>query len=398
MRVLQLHNYHESKGGDEEVIAHERQLLESAGHEVSEYALPAAVKLALPPIRAGAKAVWNQEAYRQVGRRIDTFGPDIVHVHDPYPIMSPSVFWASSRREVPTVVTMHNYRYTCISADHSRDGLVCEDCVGTVLKLPGIRHRCYHDSIAASTAMTVSLDLHRRMRTFHHQVSRYLVLTDFARRLLIRDGYPAEKIAVKPNSVRDPGVWPTPSGDRYVAFLGRLLETKGVRTLLDAWRQVPPGLSLHIAGDGPLRSLVEDRARTDPSIRYLGWLDSPERVLELMGGADAVMVPSQWYEGGAPLVVLRSLSVGTPVVVSDLENICGDVVADDAGFTFPMGDSSALARLLRSLAEDPARAHDARLRARASYEKRYAPDRGLELLEAAYRGVLADRRGPRRRG
>jgi glycosyltransferase involved in cell wall biosynthesis len=237
----------------------------------------------------------------------------------------------------------------------------------------------------------MSLNLHRRIGTFHTHVTRFVALTGFTRQLLIRDGYPADKITVKANSVADLGAWPTPTGTRYVTFVGRLLESKGVRTLLDAWRQVPAGLQLRIAGDGPLRGLVEERAAKDPSIEYLGWLDSSQRVAELMGGADAVLVPSEWYEGGAPLVVLRSLSFGTPVIVPDLENICEHVVTDDAGFTFATGSSAALGRLMTSLATDPVPAYEARPRARASFEARYTPSRNLKLLESIYQSVMAER-------
>ncbi|WP_344341386.1 glycosyltransferase, partial [Streptomyces rhizosphaericus] len=155
------------------------------------------------------------------------------------------------------------------------------------------------------------------MGTFDHCVSRYLTLTEFSRQLLIRDGYPAEKIQVKANSVPDPGYRAvTSDGPRTVLFAGRLVDVKGVRTLLDAWAQVPAGLRLVIAGDGDLRPLVEERAASDSSIEFVGWV-SQDKVVELMGAAEVVVVPSQWYEG-APLVILRSLGVGTPVLVSDL--------------------------------------------------------------------------------
>lgn len=391
MRVLQLHNLHASKGGAMEVLLHEGRLLSAAGHEVEQFTVPAAEDTDLSGVRAGAKAIWNRAAAAELDGRINRFRPDVVHVHTPFPLMSPAVFRVAHQRGVPAVTTLHSYRYSCVVGTCSRAGRPCEDCVGSTLKLAGVRHRCYHESFAGSAALTASLVLHRSLGTFHRHVDRYLALTEFSRRLLIRDGFPEERIVVKPNSVADPGPLPSPQGgQRRVVFAGRLLEVKGVRTLLDAWRQVSGEMKLVIAGDGPLRSLVEERARQDDSIEYVGWLDEDD-VLAEMARAEAVVVPSEWYEA-LPLVILRSLSVGTPVVVSDLENLCTDVEADRAGWSFTMGDPAALARRLSGLSADPELARSRRTAARRSYEARYTPSVDLQQLEAIYQGVSKRRR------
>ncbi len=389
MRILQLHNHHQSLGGAMEVLAHEALLLDEGGHEVQTYALPATHELGLGAVRAGLKAVWNVEACREVESQIRNFRPDVVHVHTPFPLLSPAVFRVAKKLGVPTVTTLHSYRYSCIAGTCHRDGHVCEDCVGTRLKLPGLRHRCYHDSTGASAALTISLAVHRGLGTFHDAVDRFLTLTSFSRDLLIRDGIPGDKVVVKPNSVPDPGLAQDRSPqERYVTFAGRLMDIKGVQTLLDAWDRTDHGdLRLRVAGDGPLRSMVEERGRKDPSLSYLGWVGEAE-VFDLMSGAEAVLVPSEWYEG-LPLVILRSLAVGTPVIVSDLENISAEVLADDAGEAFAVGDADALARMLTAVARDPHTWQTRRTRARASYDERYSPAADLRKLEAVYASVCS---------
>ncbi|MDQ3274030.1 MAG: glycosyltransferase [Actinomycetota bacterium] len=372
-----------------EVLAHEAKLLAAGGHEVREFTLPPAQNLGLSSLRAGLKAVWNFEACHDVEAKIRAFRPDVVHVHTPFPLLSPAVFRTAKGLGVPTVATLHSYRYSCIAATCHRDGAICEDCVGKRLKLPGVQHRCYHDSVGASAALTISLSLHRSIGTFHNSVDRFLALTGFSRQLLIRDGIPADKVVVKPNSVPDPGPTIGVRPDRrYVAFVGRLMDIKGVHTLLDAWDRSDHGeLQLRIAGDGPLRGLVEERSRKDPSLSYLGWVDESV-VFELMGGAQAVIVPSEWYEG-LPLVILRSLAVGTPVIVSDLENISAELLEDDAGQAFAVGDPAALAQVLTGLATRPETWRPKRANARLSYDVRYSPPADLRKLEAVYAGVGA---------
>ncbi len=392
MRILQLHNHHASLGGAMEVLAHEGELLAGAGHDVQQYTLEAADEMGLSPLRAGAKAVWNVEAQRETTRRIRSFRPDVVHVHTPFPLMSPSVFRAAHAAGVPAVTTLHSYRWSCVVGTCVRDGRICEDCVGSRLKLPGIRHACYHDSRMATTALTLGLTVHRAVGTTHRAVTRYLTLTDFARRLMIRDGYPADRIQVKPNSVPDPGTaGRRTDGTRELFFAARLIDIKGVRTLLDAWARVPDreasGVRLVIAGDGELRPLVDAAAAADPTIEVLGWVGEDE-VTDRMRDAEVVLVPSEWYEG-LPLVILRSLAVGTPLLVADLENFSEDVLADGVGWSFRTGDPASLAVELERIVAAPGRAAALREAARDSYERRYSPEVDLARLEQVYRDVTA---------
>jgi glycosyltransferase involved in cell wall biosynthesis len=376
-------------GGAMDVLDHEGQILSGGGHGVRQFVLPSADKLSLSPARAGLKAVWNVEACRKMEYEIRAFRPDVVHVHTPFPLLSPAVFRTSKKLGVPSVTTLHSYRYSCIKATCHRNGAICEDCVGKRLKLPGLVHRCYHESIGASAALTISLSLHRSIGTLHESIDRFLALTSFSRELLIRDGVPSHKVIVKPNSVPDPGHQLRGSArGRYVTFVGRLVDIKGVTTLLDAWAKVDNrGMQLHVAGDGPLRGLVEERSRTDSSLSYLGWLEERD-VFDLMANAEAVLVPSEWYEG-LPLVILRSLAVGTPVIVSDLENISTEVLEDDAGEAFTVGNPAALARVLTQMVDAPERWSHRRAKARQSYEQRYSPSANLRLLEEVYSAVRA---------
>lgn len=392
MRILQLHNDHQSLGGAPQVMEHEAELLREAGHSVAQYRLRPAEELGLSPLRAAAKAVWNVEATRDVAHEIAEFRPDVVHVHTPFPLMSPAVFRTAAARGVPAVTTLHSYRYSCIAATCFRDGHICEDCVGKRLKLPGVRHRCYHDSAGGSAALTASLLLHRQIGTLHRNVDRYIALTAFAKRLLVRDGIPEAKITVKPNSVTDPGKSTGPDqANPYVAFAGRLVDVKGVETLLRAWPGVASGLTLKIAGDGPLRSLVQERARADSSIEYLGWINE-DAIGKLIADAHCMILPSEWYEG-LPLILLRSLSFGTPLVVSDLENICEDVTADGAGLSFEVGDAASLRTVLTGVVTDRMGWIARREPARASYLDRYTPAEDLLRLEAIYAEVIRTRTG-----
>lgn len=386
LRILQAHNRHATRGGADAVLDQDRRMLEDAGHLVSRI-------ITEPVDKAGARsavqAVWNRSTSEQVARAVGEFRPDVLHVHTPFPLMSPVVFRAAHRHGVPTVATMHSFRFTCIAGTLRRDGHLCEDCVGRTVKLPALRHRCYHDSTTASASMATSLTLHHAIGTFRGHVDRFLTMTEFAKGILVRDGIPAAHVAVKPNCVEDPGSTP-PLEDRppQVLFVGRLVDEKGVRTMLEGWRLAATGQHvLRVCGDGPLRALVDQAAAADPTIEALGWV-SAEEVQREQRQSRLTLVPSEWYEAGPPLVLLDSLATATPVLASDLENISSTVRSSGAGATFRTGSPSALAEQLTWLLDDRVALDAMAGNARALYEADHTPAGSLNTLVQTYDSVI----------
>jgi glycosyltransferase involved in cell wall biosynthesis len=384
MRILQAHSRHATRGGADHVIDRERELLVAAGHDVEQYFTAPASG---PGVKQAAAAVWNVEAARDIRDRMRVWQPDVLHVHTPFPTLSPAVFWAAHAEGVATVGTVHSYRYSCIAATLRRDGHICEDCIASPLKLPGVRHRCYKDSVAASAVMTASLNLHRGIGTFTRRVGCFLTMTDFARHLLIRDGIPEQRVRVKPNCMDDPGE-PVPFGERepVVLFVGRLVQEKGITALLSAWRAVTGDCRLVVIGDGPLRPEVEAAAAADATIEFRGW-QTEDAVVRAQRTARLTVVPSEWYEAGPPLVMLQALACGTPLVTCDLENVAATAVASGAAVSFRTGDAASLAATLCRALADPAAGAVMGHAARGLYLRDHTPETTLEILESTYRSV-----------
>ena len=229
----------------------ETALLESYGHRVVRYITHNDRVAELNSVTLAGKTVWNSSAYRELRNLIHLEQPDVAHFHNTFPLVSPAGYYAARAEGVPVVQTLHNYRLLCPNALFFRDGGVCEDCKSKAITWPGVVHKCYRGSRAASGVVTAMLTTHRALRTWRKKVDVYIALTEFARRKFIEGGLPAGKIIVKPNFVYpDPG--PGEGEGGFALFVGRLSFEKGVGTLLAAWEHLDRRIPLKIVGDGPL--------------------------------------------------------------------------------------------------------------------------------------------------
>lgn len=226
-----------------------------------------------------------------------------------------------------------------------RAGQPCEDCLGGS-PLPALRHRCYRDSLPATSAVVATILRNQWNGSYRKLVNRYIALTQFARSRFIAGGLPEKRIVVKPNFIATPSNPPDNKQD-YALFVGRLKREKGIKTLLEAWRYLP-SRKLLIVGDGELRGELEAYVnRHSINARFLGY-QPREQVFKLVADASLQIVPSEWYEG-FPMVVLEAYAGGTPVVAARIGSLAEIVVDGQTGFTFEAGNSSDLLTKVNTL-------------------------------------------------
>ncbi|MGY3528589.1 glycosyltransferase family 4 protein [Bradyrhizobium embrapense] len=383
MKILVAHNRYQGRGGEDVVFEAEVDLLRGAGHDVETLTVSnEAINSLAARIATTLSIADNAEGKRAMAEAIDRFRPDIVHVHNFFPLLSPAVFDVCRQQRVPAVVTLHNYRTICTGGMLLRDGRICHKCLDRS-HLWGVAHRCYRGSLPGSLASAYMIAQHRRRGTWTRPGVRLIALTQFARTLFTQAGFDAGRIDVKPNFMADPGA-PDPAIPRTgLLYVGRLSREKGVGVLLDA--VAGTGVPLRIVGEGPERAALE--ARAPANVRLLGALSRSE-VLREMASARALVVPSLWYEG-FPMVVVEAFAQGTPVIASEIGGLAEVVTAGTTGALVPPGDAAALGQRIAELLDAPARATVWGKAARAAYLERYAPDENLRLLEAIYARAAA---------
>ena len=377
MRILQLFNQYRSRfNGEQEVVGQIERLLADDGHTVETWQRSSQDIEATLAGKATAfsKMVWSREAAGAMSAKIDAFAPDVIHVHNLYPLFSPSVLKSAADRGVPVVMSLHNQALTCPKADHLRNGSICEKCFGG-REWNCVTHNC-RGSIVESIGYAVRSAAASRGGWFRDRVDRFLAMTEFARERLIRAGYPTEKLAVLPNSVRLPEQTATPTEGEYLAFAGRLSEEKGLRVLVAAAAQCPD-VPIHLAGDGPLAAELREHAGRN--VVFRGRL-SHDEMDEFYARARAVVLPSTCFEM-CPLTILEAMAGGLPVIASQTGGLGELVDHDSTGLLVTRGEAAPLASAMQRLWTDDAAAASmgqaGRIKAEAEYTERVFLDRLL---------------------
>jgi glycosyltransferase involved in cell wall biosynthesis len=383
MKVLIAHNRYSSAqpSGENNIVDAEMAQLQAAGVEVVPFIrssdeiadLPARRKLLL-----ATSPLYARGAQHDLAALIAAERPDVMHLHNPYPLLSPFVIRTAHAHGLPVIQTIHNYRHVCAAATLFRDGKICRDCVGLRFPTPAIKHACYRGSTAQSVIMATTLAAHRGT---WHDVDRFIALTDGIADYLREFGIADDRITLKPNSAPDPGP-ASPIGEGFL-FVGRLSAEKGLELLLDAWRRHPDGTNgtLRIVGDGELRPVATAAAAERADIAFVGPADAMG-VRAAMRSAAVVISPSVWPE---PLtgVVIEALANGRPVLGTALGGT--PYLIGAAGWVVEPSAEALAAALPRARVEAPALA----AAARARYEQTFTPPIVLDQLLKIYADTAA---------
>jgi len=387
LKILVCHNYYKVRGGEDQCFEDEVAQLESHGHTVIPYIRNNDSIDRNNQLSVALSTTWNRKSYREVRSLLRQHKPDVLHCTNTFPLISPSVYYAAEVEQTPVVQALHNFRLLCPDAFLCRDSKVCEKCLTKKFAWPAIQHKCYRGSRAGSFAVSSMLAAHRLLGTWKKKIHLYYTLTEFSKSKLLNLGVDPDRIAVKPNCVHpDPGVG---QGDQdFVLFAGRLSQEKGISTLIDAWKNHSPNLTLKVVGDGPLSDDVKSAAESNPLIEWLGRKPFTE-VLKLMGQAKLVVVPSVFFETFGRIII-EAYSSGTPVVASRIGAMKELILDGETGYFFEPGNSEDLMVKVKSVLADEKARQQMRKSARAEFESKFTFDHNFQALLDIYEQAIVN--------
>lgn len=391
MRILIAHNRYQQPGGEDAVAKTEFNLLQGFGEEarlyertneeINDYSLARKINFLW-------NMGWSEGSYNDFRRVLKEFAPQVVHFHNIFFTLTPSVYQACRDEGIPVVQSLHNFRLLCSNALFFRNNRVCEECLEHKNLWRGVYYGCYRNSRLMTALMVRMLKKHWDQGTWADQVDLYITATEFSRSKYVTSGIAPEKIVVKSNF--DSNEFSGTNTDQgYALFVGRLASEKGADVLLRAWKKKSL-LPLKILGDGPQAAELRRQAQGIDQVEFLGFV-SQDRCGEYMRGAKFLIVPSLCYEN-FPKVIAESYSYGIPVLASSL-GVFPEIVRErETGLLFRPGDADDLLEKIQWFMAKDEHRQRMRERIREVHAQTYSARRNYEMLMAIYKKAVTNRK------
>lgn len=382
MKIAQVHNFYQQSGGEDTVVFNEKNLLEENGHQVIPFyksnssipELPIHKKVGL--IKSTS---YSTKSYTEFKDFLIKNKPDICHVHNTLPLITPSIYKACNDLNIPVIQTLHNYRLICVNGLFLRNGTVCEDCLCKSPKA-GVKNKCYRNSHIQSYAVAKMLVKSRKSNVWSEKIDRYLCLTPFARSKFIKHGLPESKLFIKPNFTKE--LAPTSKKDGSLLFVGRLETEKGIELIIELAKQTDN--KIKVIGSGKFSAQIQALE----NIEYLGQLTNEETIKQIQK-AKLLLFPSVWYEG-MPMTILEAFSAKTAVLASDLGAMASLIEHNKTGYLFnPNSVSDFSAQIEKALSSDEKREIIAQ-NGHKEFENKFNKSSNYNLLISNYREVIAN--------
>ena len=402
MNILLVHNYYKIAGGEDTVFECEKSMLEKHGHKVITYTRNNKELDDLGPAKKLFTAIhsdFSKQVYSEISSLIKKHEIDIVHVHNTLTMITPAVYYAAVDNNIPVVQTMHNFRLFCINALLYKNDQICEDCISKGSPSPGVKNKCYHDSLFQSEICARILNRNRK-KGIYRKIN-YICLTEFNKGKLIdgmKDNIDPAKVFIKPNYVPDRyeelksepvladkliSQFSASSGSSimgsYYLYAGRLDISKGILDLVKEWPD-DPNLPLIICGDGQIRNELETKTKNASNIFILGHKDHAE-TLNLIYNAEALIFPSRLYETFG-MVIAEAYMCGTPVISGNIGNGADLVRSATPDLLTEIKKEHLQALLTYTLKKDNSE------KCRQYYLDHFTEEKNYEILSSIYSSIF----------
>lgn len=400
MKVLIANKFFFKNGGSEVVMFQERDFLRQNGVQVVDFSMEhprnepsefasyfvssrVYAKGSIGQrIRAAVELVHSPEAIRNISTLIAREKPDLLHCHNIYHQLTPSIILTAKERGVPVVLTLHDSKPVCPTYLRLRHGKPCSDCLeGTVRNV--VRHRCADGSLGKSFLLFAEAKIQRWIGSYD-AVDLFIAPSQFLADSVTRHRFSRDRVCVLHNGVDTASIAPRHEDEGYILYLGRLSREKGVQTLLRAHDGISPACRLVVAGTGPLADAL---SRSYPKAEFVGHVTG-EELDRLLAGAAAVVVPSEWYEN-CSMAILEAMAWGKPVVASRIGGNPELVLDGETGLLFEPGDDAGLRNAMTALLRDPQHRRNLGYAARRRAEQFFSLTRHNECLLEIYDSVIS---------
>lgn len=351
MKILLIHNKYGKFSGEEAVVESQLKLLHENGHEVLTYYRSSEEidTMKNGKMKAFISAFSNPRSTNDISTIIRNNKPDIVHIHNLYPFISPS-FLPRIKKEfnIPIVMTVHNYRLLCPNGLFFQNEQICEKCTSGLREINCVTNNC-EDNLLKSIGYA-SRNFWARSRNYYKDnVDVFLCLTSFQKEKLIKNGFKQSKCKTLPNFYNKEiiNIKKDYTKANYIAFAGRISPEKGIKVLLKAAELLP---NIHFKLAGNKRDGYLDSFSIPSNVTFVGMLNSKE-LEQFYLNARIYVHPSICYEG-FPMVFPEAMSYKLPILVPNIGSYPEIIENKNHGLVFENNKPESLATTINSIWND----------------------------------------------
>lgn len=405
MRVLQINKFFYRRGGSETYFFDLTKLLESHGHEVIHFSTVSEKNIDSPyrdffireidfERRSGiikdlgkfGHSLYSREAKKNLEKLILKTKPEVAHLHNISHHISPSIFSVLRKHKIPVVQTLHDYQLICPNFKLFTKGKICERCK-KYRYWNAVFHKCVHNSCLESFAEGLEMFFHRACQFYENGVYCFVTPSNFLKGK-ISDWGVAKGVRIEniPNFIDTNSYEPRFEAGNYAIFFGRLVEEKGVKTLLEAVANT--GIKLKIIGEGPEKDRLELQVtsyKLQGQVEFMGY-KSGEELHDLIRNSRFVVLPSAWYEN-YPMSLLEAGALGKPMIGSDLGGISEIIHDGENGFLAKAGDASDLREKMVRLWNDNDLCERMGRLARETVSRKNSPEEHYKKIAGLYESI-----------
>jgi glycosyltransferase involved in cell wall biosynthesis len=382
MKILIVHNKYKIPGGEDIQTEEEFSLLNQNGMEVHSFVVSNDYIDTINTVSLALNTIWSKKYYKILLQKIKTEKFDIIHIHNFFPLLSPSIFYAAQKAGAKVVMTAHNYRLVCPNALMFIENKICNDCQGKTIPYPALFKKCYRNNFLATAATVTMLGFHNLVHTWKNKIDGIICISEFVKGQLILGGFDEKQLYVKYNFVAS-NLPPNFEPEDYYVFVGRTSDQKGIELLLKTFQQIQK--KIVIIGDGPLTYMVQEFVKRNNNIEYLGKL-SLEETYKKVAKAKALISPSQSNEPFGRTII-EAFAHGTPVIGSALGGITELIKEGSNGFLFDPYKESDLVNTINKF-ESVIDKEAMRKEAFKSYMDKFTPTINFKGIIEIYTKIL----------
>lgn len=405
MKILFVNKYCHPSGGPETVMLQSKEKLESLGNEVILFSMQHPRNLEtkysryfvcnvdyngsnsfLNKAKMSLNIFYSLEARKKMELLLDEEKPDLAHLHNIYHQISPSILPVLKRKNIPVVMTLHDFKLLCPNYTFLRKGKPCESCQGKYF-YKAVIHRCVKNSYWKSLVCSLEMYFHRFLKIYQDSVDIFITLSQFSKEKMIQYGIPEEKLLLLPNYIDLPSNGTEKKLGEYLLFFGHLSEKNGVFTLVQAMEKLK-GVPLVIAGEGELLPALKEYVREKKldNITFAGFLNG-KKLEQTIENSLFTVFPAICYHN-CPMSILESFAYNKPVIGSNLGSIPELINDGIDGLLFEPGNVEDLAEKIKYLYRHPLLAQKMGISARKKVEEKYSEEGYYKKLFGIYNDLI----------